>query len=192
MEAARERLSVALATTNSVRSGAKKFTIPINPESEDIITQKERMPLKKGQEFVKIHDEESTGFWHETLSTTKDKTKEAVCAACGKPAAREVVLKQCSGCRQVLYALLRLVLLDSGHLIISCRYCSAEHQKVRTTRLNCPRHSYLYFRLIGNPHIKDSAHVSTLKDRKLNQLLANMLIMSRSIVSVVLLTMIFL
>jgi len=100
MEAARERLSVALATTNSVRSGAKKFTIPINPDGEDT----ERMPLKKGQEHVKIHDEDSTGFWHETTSTTKDKKKEAVCAACGKPAAKDAVLKQCSGCRQVLYA----------------------------------------------------------------------------------------
>ena len=105
IEAARERLREALATTNSVRSGAKKFTMPIIPDGEDIITEREKKSLKKGQELVKIHDEDNFGFWHETSSTTKDKTNEAVCAACGKPAAKDVELKQCSGCRQILYAL---------------------------------------------------------------------------------------
>jgi hypothetical protein len=117
IEAARERLRVALATSNSVRSGAKKFTMPINPDGEDIITEREKMSLKKGQELVKIQDEENSGFWHETKSTKKDKSKEAVCAACGRPAANDVALKQCSGCHQVLYALFHLLLLDSGHLI---------------------------------------------------------------------------
>jgi len=76
--------------------------MPIIPNGEDIITEREQMPLKKGHEIVKIHDEENLGFWHETSSTMKDKTKEAICAACGKPAAKEVELKQCSGCRQIL------------------------------------------------------------------------------------------
>ena len=91
-----------MATTNSVRSGAKKFTVPVIPNGEEIITEREKKSLKKGQEFVKIHDEENSGFWHETSSTMKDKSNEAVCAACGKPAAKGVELKQCSGCRQIL------------------------------------------------------------------------------------------
>lgn len=108
--------------------------MPILPNGEEIITEREQMGLKKGQELLKIHDEENMGFWHETSSTQKDKSREAVCAECGKPAAKDVELKQCSGCRQTLYAPFRLVLFVSN--IISRRYCSAEHQKVRATKLN--------------------------------------------------------
>ncbi|KAJ3493076.1 hypothetical protein NLJ89_g11097 [Agrocybe chaxingu] len=72
--------------------------------------------LKKGQSIVKTH-EDSFGHWHETNSSTKDRQREAVCASCGKPAAPDVQLKQCSGCRQVLY-------------------CSPEHQKAHWKTLH--------------------------------------------------------
>ena len=93
--------------------------MPVVPNGEEFITERENLSLKKGQELVKIHDEKNFGLWHETSSTTKDKTKEAVCAACGKPAAKDVGLKQCSGCRQILYVLFYLLFL----LSVTVSYC---------------------------------------------------------------------
>jgi len=102
IKAARERLSDALGATSSVPSGAKKFTIPMVPGGERIATEMESKHLKKGQKISTIPDEESHGFWTETSSSNKDRSRAATCASCGKPAAKDVELKQCAGCHQVL------------------------------------------------------------------------------------------
>lgn len=59
--------------------------------------------LKKGQTSTKHYSDEGSGYWRETTSVTKDSRKEAVCASCGRPAAPDVQLKTCSGCRMVLW-----------------------------------------------------------------------------------------
>ncbi|KAF8802479.1 hypothetical protein BYT27DRAFT_7196671 [Phlegmacium glaucopus] len=110
VQAARGRLLEALSGPNSVRSGSKKFSMPMMPGGEAMLDEMGQKYLKKGQSIIKKPDDESLGYWHETKSSTKDRRREAVCASCGKPAAQDVQLKTCSGCRQVLY-------------------CSAEHQK---------------------------------------------------------------
>ena len=99
--AASARLATALASTNSVRSGAKKFTMPIGGTHGDALTERmERMHLKEGQSIKKDWQPENHGFWEETTSNIKDKRRQTVCAACGKPGGSE--LKTCSGCRQIL------------------------------------------------------------------------------------------
>lgn len=102
IQAAQNRLSEALGGPNSVRSGSKKFSMPMMPGAEAILDGMDQRHLKKGQTISKKPDDENYGYWHETKSSTKDRRREAVCAACGKPAADDVPLKTCSGCRQVL------------------------------------------------------------------------------------------
>jgi len=102
---AEARLAEALASTNSVRSGAKVFNMPIAPES--VRDSFDRKHLKKGEAIVKDYDNENFGYWQETANTRKDKRDETVCAQCGRP---DENLKLCSGCKQI-------------------RYCSPEHQK---------------------------------------------------------------
>ncbi|CAA7267050.1 unnamed protein product [Cyclocybe aegerita] len=117
IQAANERLAEALGGPNSVRSGSKKFMMPVMPGAEGLMDSMDGKWLKKGQSIVKTHDQENFGYWNETTSSTKDRRREAVCASCGKPAARDVQLKQCSGCRQVLY-------------------CSPDHQKAHWKTLH--------------------------------------------------------
>lgn len=56
--------------------------------------------IKIGQSIVKKSDDDwmmkALGT-DETMSSTKDRRGEAVCAPCGKPAAQDFQLKQCSG-----------------------------------------------------------------------------------------------
>ncbi|KIJ62904.1 hypothetical protein HYDPIDRAFT_93487 [Hydnomerulius pinastri MD-312] len=104
ISAANERLAAALASPNSVRTGAKSFKMPMAPNATDL----ESHFLKKGQSIKRDWEPESHGYWQETTTERKDKRSQAVCAACGKPGGQE--LKTCSGCRMILY-------------------CSAEHQK---------------------------------------------------------------
>ncbi|KAJ8503431.1 hypothetical protein ONZ45_g10857 [Pleurotus djamor] len=106
MNDANERLSDALASGNSVRSGAKTFTMPVHPNGLDI----HKHNLKKGQSIVRDFPPDEGGFWQETTSNKKDKKSETVCGACGKPGGAE--LKVCGGCRKIYY-------------------CSAAHQKVK-------------------------------------------------------------
>ncbi|KAF9524876.1 hypothetical protein CPB83DRAFT_897543 [Crepidotus variabilis] len=110
IQAARDRLAEALGTTNSVRSGAKQFSMPIAPGAQNSMEQRDSKWLKKGQKIVTNYDDKNWGYWHETASSSRDKTREAVCASCGKPATKNSDFKKCSGCRQVMY-------------------CSPEHQK---------------------------------------------------------------
>jgi hypothetical protein len=99
LDAASNRLTTALASTNSVRSGAKKFTVPMaGAEANSLRERMEKIHLKEGQSIKQ--DWETNGFWEETKSDIKDKRRETVCAACGKPGGSE--LKTCSGCRQIL------------------------------------------------------------------------------------------
>ncbi|KAH9481335.1 hypothetical protein JR316_0005857 [Psilocybe cubensis] len=102
LDAAKARVAEALSSTTSVRSGAKKFHMPIMPGAEHIINQMDQQHLKKGQTIVNSHDMENYGFWNETVSTKRDARKEAVCGFCGKPASSEVQLKACAGCQQVI------------------------------------------------------------------------------------------
>lgn len=104
LQAATDRLAAALASTNSVRSGAKKFTMPMGGMGTNALReQMEKMHLKEGQSIKQLWQPENHGFWEETTSNTKDRRRETVCASCGKPGGAE--LKTCSGCRQILYVL---------------------------------------------------------------------------------------
>ncbi|PPQ73856.1 hypothetical protein CVT24_012246 [Panaeolus cyanescens] len=101
--ATKARVAEALNTTNSVRTGAKQFTVPFVPQSQAFHNQ---TWLRDNVSFVMQHDDDDTtgaGHWRETMSETKDKLRVAVCAACGKPASAGVDLKTCSGCRKVMY-----------------------------------------------------------------------------------------
>ena len=102
IKAARERLSEALSSSASVRSGAKTFNMPMMRGGESIQDDLASGHLKKGQTSTKQYSDDGSGYWRETTSATKDSRKEAVCASCGKPAAPNVQLKTCSGCRMVL------------------------------------------------------------------------------------------
>ena len=73
--------------------------VPGGESIQDSITSGD---LKKGQTSAKLQSDEGSSYWRETTSVTKDSRKEAVCASCGKPAAPDVQLKTCSGCRMVL------------------------------------------------------------------------------------------
>ena|ERR1700733_9052521 len=102
LQAATDRLAAALASTNSVRSGAKKFTMPMGGMGTDALREQlDKMHLKEGQSIKQVWQPENHGFWEETTSNIKDRRRETVCAACGKPGGAE--LKTCSGCRQILY-----------------------------------------------------------------------------------------
>jgi hypothetical protein len=90
IQAAQNRLSEALGGPNSVRSGSKKFSMPMVPGAEAML---DGMHLKKGQTISKKPGGENHGYWHETKSSTNDRRREAVCAACGKLAADDVPLK---------------------------------------------------------------------------------------------------
>jgi len=102
IQAARERLSEALSSSASVRSGAKTFNMPMVPGGESIQDGFTSAYLKKGQTITKQPTDEGSGYWREITSAMKDSRKEAVCASCGRPAAPDVQLKTCSGCRMVL------------------------------------------------------------------------------------------
>ncbi|KAL0564228.1 hypothetical protein V5O48_017824 [Marasmius crinis-equi] len=110
---AKDNLSTALASTNSVRSGMRSFRMPFT--SEAFADSRSRTgPIKKGQTVVKTLGTDSPssgGFWEEVSSEKKDRKAVSACALCGKPGTAELVLKTCGGCRQMLY-------------------CSPEHQKV--------------------------------------------------------------
>jgi len=123
IKAAKERLSEALSSSASVRSGAKTYHMPMVPGGESI--QDQMTTLKKGQTVTKQYSSEGMGYWRETTSGRKDSRREAVCASCGKPAAPDVQLKTCSGCRMVLY-------------------CSPEHQKAhwKASHRNKCTHNY--------------------------------------------------
>ncbi|KAF9051935.1 MM3350-like domain-containing protein [Panaeolus papilionaceus] len=99
--ATKARVSEALNSTSSVRSGAKQFTVPYVPQDP----AKFDRPWMKDISLVVQHDDnaDSGGYWNEVRSDTKDKLRVACCAACGKPASRGVDLKTCSGCRKVMY-----------------------------------------------------------------------------------------
>ncbi|KAL4257934.1 MUB1/samB family protein [Pleurotus pulmonarius] len=117
INAAHERLSAALASTNSIRSGAKTYTMPLHPQAMSTNIDE----LKKGQSIVRDFSPDSLGYWQETTSTKKDKKSETVCGLCGKPGGVEH--KTCSGCRAILY-------------------CSPAHQKEHwksTHRQQCSR-----------------------------------------------------
>ncbi|KII85084.1 hypothetical protein PLICRDRAFT_331059 [Plicaturopsis crispa FD-325 SS-3] len=110
---ATERLASALSSTNSVRSGAKIYTMPIAPTEE--FNDHRSKGLKKGQTIMKNNVDEDHGYWQETVSGGSDKKKESVCASCGKPGGE--ALKVCGGCRQIMY-------------------CSPEHQKAHWTAVH--------------------------------------------------------
>ncbi|EAU85675.2 hypothetical protein CC1G_10947 [Coprinopsis cinerea okayama7 len=122
IEAARARLAEALSSTNSVRSGSKKFNMPF-PFGVPLSADKPLDPSRPGPssglyrnlgknahktQVVKTFEPGYAGYWEELESNVKDKRRETLCAHCGKPG--DEALKQCGGCRQVLY-------------------CSPEHQK---------------------------------------------------------------
>ncbi|KAJ3541772.1 hypothetical protein NMY22_g3762 [Coprinellus aureogranulatus] len=99
--AARERVSSALSSANSVPSGSKKFVTPFAPDYKPGNSMFYKGKNKKGVETTVTKDPESWGQWEEAQSTVKDSRKRALCAACGKPGGE--ALKTCGGCRQVLY-----------------------------------------------------------------------------------------
>jgi hypothetical protein len=68
------------------------------PDGNSLRERMEKMNLKEGQSIKQ--DWQPNGFWEETTSDIKDKRRQTVCAACGKPGRSE--LKTCSGCRQIL------------------------------------------------------------------------------------------
>ncbi|CCM00254.1 uncharacterized protein FIBRA_02283 [Fibroporia radiculosa] len=103
---ANARLAEALATQNSVRSGAKKYHMPFAPM--DQYKAMRARDLGKGEHVVHQHEGDYGGFWEETKTERKDRKSEAACAACGNPDAK--ALKVCSGCKQIMY-------------------CSPQHQK---------------------------------------------------------------
>ncbi|KAF7424461.1 hypothetical protein PC9H_009768 [Pleurotus ostreatus] len=78
INAAHEGLSAALASTNSVRSGAKTYTMPLHPDAMNTNIDQ----LKKGQSMVRDFSPDSHGYWQETTSTKKDKKSETVCGLC--------------------------------------------------------------------------------------------------------------
>jgi hypothetical protein len=98
LAAVKERVAAALSSSNSVRSGAKKFHMPIMPD----MPATAYMNLKKGESIVQSHeqDERGNGYWQEVVSERRDHRSVAVCGACGKPGGEE--LKTCGGCRQIL------------------------------------------------------------------------------------------
>ncbi|KZV87163.1 hypothetical protein EXIGLDRAFT_652444 [Exidia glandulosa HHB12029] len=117
---AEQCLAEALASRNSVRSGAKSFTTPlredVDPDEANMIAHKP----KRGQGVVRNWNESETGFWQETESHVKDKRSQTVCAQCGKPGQD---LKTCGGCRGILY-------------------CSLDHQKLhwkQVHKVQCSR-----------------------------------------------------
>ncbi|KAF9565343.1 hypothetical protein CPC08DRAFT_759537 [Agrocybe pediades] len=99
---ARERLAEALSSSGSVRAGPKKFTMPIMPGALAMVDDMENPLVKKNQTITKQSDGDGLGQWREITSSGRDSRKEAVCAQCGKPAAPDVKLKVCGGCRQVM------------------------------------------------------------------------------------------
>ncbi|KAJ8085003.1 hypothetical protein PM082_003780 [Marasmius tenuissimus] len=107
---AKDNLSAALASSNSVRQGMRGFVIPLHQEAL-VNPRPGQGPTKKGQSLVKTFDSNAGGFWEEVSTEKKDRKAVSACACCGKPGTPELVLKACGGCRQMLY-------------------CSPEHQKV--------------------------------------------------------------
>ena len=97
---AEERLSQALDSNQSMRVGPKKHTIPIGHHGEEHTDKLNTLGMKEGVKYEKKREE--GGYWHETTSTTRDSIKKALCGSCGKPAAEDVELKKCSGCRLVM------------------------------------------------------------------------------------------
>jgi len=95
------------------------------PGGERIATEMESKHLKKGQKISTIPDEESHGFWTETSSSTKDRSRAATCASCGKPAAKDVELKQCAGCHQVLWV---FPSFDPLVIVLTERFFSSQRQ----------------------------------------------------------------
>lgn len=93
----RRRLSEALASTASVRSGAKGHVTPLQ-SIEDLDSTKP--PLRKNEKRVREFKEGEPGFWEETQKSGKDKAREALCAHCGSPGKS---LALCSGCKEVRY-----------------------------------------------------------------------------------------
>ncbi|KAJ8692588.1 hypothetical protein PTI98_009886 [Pleurotus ostreatus] len=110
INAAHEGLSAALASTNSVRSGAKTYTMPLHPDAMNTNIDQ----LKKGQSMVRDFSPDSHGYWQETTSTKKDKKSETVCGLCGKPGGAK--LKTCSGCRVILFVVLSVRCLSEADL----------------------------------------------------------------------------
>lgn len=100
-ELAVARLNAALASPNSVKSGAKKFNQPIAPGAQDTIRMMDERWNKKGESVQQRPSGDSRGFWQETVTTARDKKRESVCAACGKPAG--AALRACSACKKILY-----------------------------------------------------------------------------------------
>ncbi|KAF5366847.1 hypothetical protein D9758_006485 [Tetrapyrgos nigripes] len=117
MEWTQKLLNEALASPTSIPSGARSFKMPMRPDALDPTTwddpTKAGKKLKKGQAIVREFDTEQDGLsgmlakmgmgghWEETVHTQRDKRAQTVCAMCGKPGGQE--LKQCSGCKRVLY-----------------------------------------------------------------------------------------
>jgi hypothetical protein len=101
IDQANGRLTAALSSPNSVRTGMRAFTMPMHPSALDPSALDPRMgKLKKGQSVQREWDNENHGYWQETTSNKKDKRSQATCAACGKPGGQD--LKTCSGCRAIL------------------------------------------------------------------------------------------
>lgn len=100
MDFTRRTLTEALNSTNSVPTGAKKYTTPFHDDADHGMY---RAP-EKGKKVVKHFQSNgdgglSRGFWEEVQSE-KDRRSAGVCAACGKPGGAD--LKRCGGCRQIL------------------------------------------------------------------------------------------
>ncbi|KDQ60453.1 hypothetical protein JAAARDRAFT_67997 [Jaapia argillacea MUCL 33604] len=100
LKLATTRLNAALASSKSVPSGAKVYNMPFHPDAAQMSQARDQPSLRKGQSVEQKFDE-SGGYWQETTSNARDRRGESVCAACGKPAGKE--LKACSGCKKVLY-----------------------------------------------------------------------------------------
>ncbi|TFK54535.1 hypothetical protein OE88DRAFT_1643015 [Heliocybe sulcata] len=79
------------ASSNSVKSGAKKVHTPLGSVGQDMIRRFDKVWNKKGQSVQQTEDPGFGAFWLETVSDGRDGKSEGVCAACGKPAGDETL-----------------------------------------------------------------------------------------------------
>ncbi|KZS89778.1 hypothetical protein SISNIDRAFT_431654 [Sistotremastrum niveocremeum HHB9708] len=92
-------IAVALGSHSSVRSGGKQYVQQFYPGSLHFGGDR-----KKGQSISKTFDpetmcEDHPNYLQETISERRDRTKVALCAACGTPHD----LKACSRCKTIWY-----------------------------------------------------------------------------------------
>ncbi|KZV66619.1 hypothetical protein PENSPDRAFT_737018 [Peniophora sp. CONT] len=98
IEEARQRAHKALASPDSVLSGAKRWVYPMQ-EAAKYETPMDMTAPRKGQTLDRKWDEEGNRFMAEVTSEKRDKLNTGCCWTCGTPHD----LSSCSRCHKPLY-----------------------------------------------------------------------------------------